>query len=96
MSSPAFFPEGSEPRLRDTIWRILQKINGGIADGGGGGAGSNNQAFEIYPMGTAIPNNPSRPALRYTGLPPTPMEQWDVATQQWFTWIILCIGSWCL
>lgn len=78
---PDFFAEGNTPRRTDTIWRILQKINDG---GSGGGGGSNNPAYEIYAAGTAAPNDTSRPALRYTGVPPTTMEQWDPSTQQWF------------
>lgn len=76
---PDFFAEGNTPRRTDTIWRILQKI---LGSGAGGGAGTGAQ--EIYAAGTATPDDPTKPALRYTGDPPTTMEQWDPVTQQWF------------
>lgn len=75
---PDFFLEGNTPRRKDTIWRILQKILGALTAGGGLGG------QEIYPAGTTAPTDPTKPALRYTGDPPTPMEQWDPDTQQWF------------
>lgn len=77
---PDFFAEGNDPRRSDTIWRILQKINGA---GGAAGGGSGTGAQEIYPAGTATPDDPTKPALRYTGTPPTPMEQWDPVSQTW-------------
>lgn len=78
---PSFFSDGNTPAIRDTKWRILQKILGALTGSGGGGGGLGNQ--EIFPAGTATPDDITQPALRYTGTAPTPMEQWDPVSQQW-------------
>ena len=36
---PDFFGEGNTPRVKDTRWRILQKILGATISGGGGSGG---------------------------------------------------------
>lgn len=33
---PSFFPEGDTPRIKDSMWRITQKILGGISSGSSG------------------------------------------------------------
>lgn len=57
MASPTFFSDGHTPALRDTQWRIEQKILGALVDGGGGGmevvagaptAGSNPTGKSFY------------------------------------------------
>lgn len=57
MSSPAFFGEGSLPRVKDTIWRINQKILGALVDGsgGGGGGGSSSGGVQILALGGTQP-----------------------------------------
>lgn len=64
MSSPTFFGEGSTPRVKDTRWRILQKILGATIDGGGGGGGGGEYWEDTGP-------DPSGP-------PPDQAETWTV------------------
>lgn len=35
---PDFFPEGNTPRIKDSMWRITQKILGGLTGSGSGGS----------------------------------------------------------
>lgn len=78
MASPAFFPEGSTPRVTDTRWRVLQKILGATVDGGGGGGGGGDQVY-FGASPPAAPADPAKAALFY----PTSggaIQEWDGAT----------------
>lgn len=63
MSSPSFFSEGNTPRLRDTQWKVAQKILGAIIDQGAGFApvsGTNYQfsggLFKLKNVDTGLHN----------------------------------------
>lgn len=73
MSSPTFFGEGSTPRVRDTRWRILQKILGATLDGGGGGGGG----------GLAFSTGTGSPEGVVTGSPGD--TYWDTSTDFEYT-----------
>lgn len=64
MSEPTFFTEGSTPRVKDTIWRIEQKILGALLDGGGGGGGGTDGTTNMNLGGVAPPTDGSVPTKR--------------------------------
>ncbi len=83
---PSFFGEGNQPRVKDTRWRILQKILGATIDNGSGGGGGGGFAWITWQDTGPNPSGPPSDATKAgmvrfrDGNPPV---VWDPAIPGW-------------
>lgn len=86
-ASPVFFGEGHTPRVKDTRWRILQKILGALVDGAAfPPIGGTQQVF--YGAGAPVGLQPGQVAIvgavYYDTNPGGITYFWNVGTAGWY------------